>query len=139
MIKVSGSKVRVGSGGCTEAALESITKDQVWKEWQALPDNLCKRSDGKGYKSMSDDFILHYTDHPMLFIHYLNITDKNDITKYPDGECKVVALGLGFPSSDNYEEGRTNVKKRKKIKVYLNVIAQELKDEKGDDVINEDM
>ena len=138
-ILVSGSKVRVGAGGCTEAALESYSKDQVWSEWQKLPDDLCKKRDGSGYKDMSDDFILHYVDHPMLFIHYLYIIDDNGVPKYPSDECKVIALGLGFPSNDDYEEGKRSDTKRKKIKVYLNVIAQELSDEEGDDVVNEDL
>lgn len=139
VIKVSGSKVRVGAGGCTEAALESYTKEQVLTEWKKLPDDLCMKKDGSGYKDVSDEFILHFTEHPMLFIHYLNITDENDIPKYSNGECKVLALGLGFPSSDSYEEGKRSDKKRKKIKVYLNVIAQELADEEGDDIVNEDL
>ena len=138
-IKVSGSKVRVGAGGCIEAALESYSKEQVRSEWQKLPDDLCKKRDGSGYKDMSDDFILHFVDHPMLFIHYLYITDEKDVPKYPSDECKVIALGLGFPSNDDYEEGKRSDTKRKKIKVYLNVIAQELSDEEGDDVVNEDL
>lgn len=139
MIKISGSKVRVGAGGCTEVALESYTKEQVWSEWKKLPDYLCKRRDGSGYKDMPDDFILHYVDHPMLFIHYLYITDEKGVLSFPNDETKVVALGLGFPSSNDYEHGKLNDKKRKKIKVYLNVIAQELADEEGDDVVNEDL
>lgn len=139
VIKVSGTKVRVGAGGCTAAALETKSIDDVKEQWENLPDDLCKKKDGSGYKDVSDEFILHYVEHPMLFIHYLNITDSEDNPKYENDECKVIALGLGFPSSENYEKGKRNKEKRKKIKVYLNVIAQELSAEEGDDVVNEDL
>lgn len=138
MIKVSGSKVRVGAGGCTSVALESYSMEYVKNAWNSLPPDLCMKKDGSGYKDVSDEFILHFVEHPMLFIHYLDICDK-DNNSFQNGEYKVISLGLGFPSSEDYETGKRKNKERKKIKVYLNVIAQELSSEEGDDYINADM
>ncbi len=58
---------------------------------------------------------------------------------FNDDECKVIALGLGFPSEEDYEQGKRNKSKQKKIKVYLNTIAQQLEEEQGDDIIYEDL
>ena len=37
------------------------------------------------------------------------------------------------------EQGKRNKSKKKKIKVYLNTIAQQLEDEQGDDIVYEDL
>lgn len=139
VIKISGSKVKVGAGGCTSAALEGMTMNDVRSLWEKLPEELCMKRDRSGYKDVSDEFILHYVKTPALFIHYIKLVDEEGREKYPNNECKVIALGLGFPSTESYEEGKKRNKQRKKVKVYLNVIAQELSDEEGDDVVNEDM
>ena len=141
IIKVSSSKVKVGAGGCTIVGLESNSFDKVKKEWELLPSDLNTKKDGSGLKDIPDEFVLHYFDHPLLLIHFLRLTDeaKDDSDMFDDDECKVIALGLGFPSDEDYEQGKRATSKQKKIKVYLNTIAQQLEEEQGDDIVYEDL
>ncbi len=141
IIKVSGAKVKVGAGGCTIVGLESNSFDTVKHEWELLPSELNMKKDGSGLKDIPDEFILHYFDHPLLLIHFLRLTDeaKDDADMYDADECRVIALGLGFPSDEDYEQGKRNKSKKKKIKVYLNTIAQQLEEEQGDDIVYEDL
>jgi len=141
-VKISGSKVKVGAGGCTSVGLENNSMQTVKEEWAKLPSDLNMKKDGSGLKEIPDEFILHYIDHPLLIIHFLHITDEampNEDDMFDDDECKVIALSLAFPSNDNYEEMKRNQSSQSKVKVYLNTIAQQLEDEEGDDILYEDL
>ena len=112
----------------------------VEAEWRKLPDEYCLKRDRSGYKDVSDEFILHgFVKQPLLLIHNLKIVDKEKKEKYPDNECHVIALGLGFPSDTDYVKSKKEKKKQHKIRVYLNKIAQGLADEEGDDYIDENL
>lgn len=137
VLKISGSKAKVGAGKCTAIGLEKYTYSEVERKWQSLPDDICKRDDG-GYKDIPDNFILHNIEHPMLLIHYLKITNNNK-ENLIDENCKVIALGLGFPSKEDYKDGQSSKSERQLVKVYLNVIAQRLSEEEGDDVVYDDL
>lgn len=141
IVKISGSKVKVGAGGCTSVGLENISMQEIKDEWAKLPDDLKLKKDGSGIKEIPDEFILHYLEHPLLLIHFLHVTDEaeNEADMFNDAECKVIALSLAFPSNQSYEESKRNKSKQQKIKVYLNTIAQQLDDEEGDDVVYEDL
>lgn len=140
IIKISGTKVRVGSGGCTSVGLERTDLNIIRNDWEALPNDLNMKKDGTGYKNIPDEFILHYFDHPLLLIHFLRVIDEdNNQDMFDDDECKVIALGLAFPSDQDYEQGKRSKTKQRKIKVYLNTIAQQLDDEEGDDIVYEDL
>lgn len=150
IIKISGSKVKVGAGGCTSVGLEieKTSVEEIRKKWEKeLPPDLNMKKGGSGFKEMPDEFILHYLDHPLLIIHFLHLTDeatRDEATKiekdmFDDAKCKVVALSLAFPSGQSYEESKRNKSKQRKIKVYLNTIAQQLDDEEGDDAVYEDL
>lgn len=140
IVKISGTKVRVGSGGCTAVGLESKTQEDVVKAWKKLPKDLNTKKDGPGLKDIPDEFILHYLDHPILLIHFLRVIDENtNAEMFNDNECKVIALSLGFPSDEDYETGKRSKTKQCKIRVYLNTIAQQLAEEEGDDVVYEDL
>ena len=141
-IKVSGTKVKVGTGGCTSVGLpDGVTMKDVSEEWKKLPEHLCKKKDGSGYKEVPDDFILHgFVKQPLLLVHNLKIVDDTEgKDKYADDECHVIALGLGFPSDADYVESKNEKKKQRKIKVYLNTIAQGIADEEGDDIVDENL
>lgn len=140
-IKISGSKVKVGAGGCTAAGLpEEINMQVVTDEWRRLPDQYCKKKDGSGYKNVPDEFILHgFVKQPMLMIHNIQVVDEQGNKKYQNDECHVLALGLGFPSSADYVKSLNEKQKQRKVRVYLNTIAQELADEEGDDIVDEDL
>lgn len=140
-IKVSGSKVKVGTGGCTSAGLpDGVTMKEVTDEWRQLPEQYCMKKDRSGYKEIPDEFILHrFVKQPLLLIHNLRIVDEDGKDKYSDDECHVIALGLGFPSDDDYVKSKSEKQKQHKIKVYLNTIAQGLADEEGDDFVDENL
>lgn len=140
-IKVSGSKVKVGTGGCTSAGLpDGVTMKDVIDEWRQLPEQYCMKKDRTGYKEVPDEFILHgFVKQPLLLIHNLRIVDDDGKEKYPDDECHVIALGIGFPSDADYVKSRNEKQKQCKIKVYLNTIAQGLADEEGDDIVDENL
>ena len=140
-IKVSGAKVKVGTGGCTSVGLpDGVSMKDVRDEWENLPDRYCKKRDKSGYKEVPDEFILHgFVRQPLLLIHNLRIVDDDGKDKYPDDECHVIALGLGFPSDADYVKSKNEKQKQRKIKVYLNTIAQGLADEEGDDFVDENL
>ena len=139
-IKVSGSRVKVGAGGCTAVGLPNgISMQDVRDEWHSLPDQYCMKKDRSGYKEVPDEFILHKIQQPLLLIHNICLVDSEEKRKYPNSECYVIALGLGFPSSVDYEQSKAEKKKQRKIRVYLNTIAQGLADEEGDDFVDENL
>lgn len=147
-IKISGTKVRVGTGGCTSIGLASGTDMRtVEKKWRELDES--KSAKTGGYKDVPDDYILHeFVDTPMLIIHniLLEKAERNDkgeeLRREPysdDLNDIVLAISLGFPSKTGYTESKQKKRKQTKVKVYLNKVAQELEAEEGDDYINEDM
>ncbi len=104
----------------------------VIDEWKQLPEQYCMKKDRSGYKEVPDEFILHgFVKQPLLLIHNLRIVDEDGKDKYPDDECHVIALGLGFPSDTDYVKSKNEKQRQRKIKVYLNTIAQGLADEEG--------
>lgn len=137
IIKISGSHVRIASVGSTKVGIEApYTVEKLQKEWEELPEYLNMKSGGRGYKAIPDEFILHKVKKPILFIYLLNLLDKEE-NPIVNNSNKVCALGLAFPSDEDYEKSKSEKEKRKKVKVYLNVIAQQLSDEEGDDEVDE--
>lgn len=87
---ISGTKVRVGSGGCTKAGLTEEEIDKAKAEFYA---NNCED------KSPSDDAYLLEGRKPLLLLHVIqpNNKDNQGLKAYEMGEVIPVALGLGFP------------------------------------------
>lgn len=138
IIKIAGSHVRIASVGSTKVGLEPpYTEENLRNEWKELPEYLNKKKDGT-YKAIPDEFILHKVKKPILFIYLLNLVDK-DGKSIVDNSDRVCALGLAFPSEEDYEKSKQENKKKKKVKVYLNIIAQKIADEEGDDVLDENL
>lgn len=142
VIKVSGSKVKVGAGGSVSAGLpDNVSHANIERAWQSLPREYCMKKDNSGFKAIPDDFYLHgFITNPVLLIHTLRIIHeetKEDL--FLPNECAVIALGLGFPSDESYEGSKKEKKRKMMVKVYLNTIAQQLEDEEGDDVIDENL
>lgn len=146
-IKVSGTKVKVGTGGCTAIGLkDGITMSDVRSKWQELEESISKKS-GK-HKEVPDDYILHeFVDTPMLIIHNILLQkeeqdgngNKHTENYTDDANDIVLAISLGFPSEKNYKESKNGANKPTKIRVYLNKVAQELEAEEGDDYVDENM
>ena len=133
IVKVSGTHVKVGWGGCTSVTLEPQEKKKLDEQYRLCATS--KRKDGT-FKETPDNYYLHGVKHPILFIHFLDLKYKGDENVYEDGRL-VVALGLGFPSDEDYDQTIEKKKKRKTIPIYLNTIAQRLKEEEGDDANND--
>lgn len=142
ILKVSGTHVRVGWGGCTSVTLTREKRAELDAAYRATP---WAKKDGKEdeYKETPDDFYLYGAEHPILFIHFLHLTKKEkkesgniEIPVFDDNRL-VVALGLGFPSDEDYSTAKSEKTKRKRMRYYLNSIAKELQDEEGDDNAND--
>lgn len=89
MIRISGTKVRVGSGGCTRVGLSA--------EEIALAKKRFKEQNGN--KHMSDSAYLIKERSPLLMLHIIETNlDKKESTNVnvPD---YLFALGVGFPDS----------------------------------------
>lgn len=86
-ILISGTKVRVGSGGCTQIGL---TEDEI-KEAKR------KFKESSGNKNVPDTAYLIEGRKPLLMIHIIEVDEKEpedaDIPKY------IFALGVGFPDN----------------------------------------
>jgi len=89
MIKISGTKVRVGSGGCTRAGL---TEEEI----KAAEEAFRQRNNGKN--SIPDYAYLRIDRKPILMLHVIKRKDHND--RIPD---TLFALGIGIPGNGNIE------------------------------------
>lgn len=140
-IKISGTKVKVGAGGCTSVGLpEGISMKTVTAAWHSIPE-FSKKQNGVGFKEVPDEFILReFINNPILIIHNIKVVEQNNTkNEYPEDECHIIALSLGFPSEEGYEKSKKEKRKLHKVKVYLNTIAQDLADEEGDDIVDENL
>lgn len=89
MIRISGTKVKVGSGGCTKVGL---TEDQI---------ELAKKRfrEQNGDKHMSDSAYLIRERSPLLMLHVVEtrLDEKESTNK--DVPAYLFALGVGFPDT----------------------------------------
>jgi len=95
MIKIMGTKVRVGSGGCTKAGLseEGIIEAEN-KFWGTRQDS--------NRKNVPDYAYLLIDRKPLLMLHVLKTTQKDEEPnpKIPD---TLYAIGIGFPGNGKVE------------------------------------
>jgi len=88
MISISGTKVRVGSGGCTRIGL---TSDQIESAKTAF-----KNETGK--KNVPDSAYLVKDRNPILMLHVIQ-TDLDPASSNQDIPPFLFALGIGFPKT----------------------------------------
>lgn len=89
MIRISGTKVKVGSGGCTRVGLSADEIELAKERFQKQ----------NGNKHMSDSAYLIKERSPLLMLHIIHTDlDKEESTNFnvPD---YLFALGVGFPDS----------------------------------------
>ncbi len=89
MIRISGTKVKVGSGGCTRIGLSADEIELAKERFQKQ----------NGNKHMSDSAYLIKERHPLLMLHIIETDlDKEESTNLnvPD---YLFAIGIGFPDS----------------------------------------
>ncbi len=91
MLRISGTKVRVGSGGCTKIGL---TKQQI-----KLAQQRFKVQYGED-KNVPDSAYLIKERNPILMLHVINTKhdDKESLGAIPEF---IFALGVGFPDNDS--------------------------------------
>ena len=93
MIKVSGTKVRVGSGGCTKSGLSVQQIKQAELEF---------RNSGSLRKNPSDNIYLIKGRKPLLMLHIIESSkDDPNNEKIPN---TLFALGVGFPASEEKDK-----------------------------------
>lgn len=90
MIRISGTKVKVGSGGCTKVGL---SEDEIEIAKQRFKDR------NGGDKHMSDSAYLIKERHPLLMLHIVetNLDQKESTNK--NVPPFLFALGVGFPDT----------------------------------------
>lgn len=89
MVSISGTKVRVGSGGCTRIGL---TKDEIKK----VRESYKKLHSDK--KNIPDSAYMIEGRDPILMLHVINV-DESDLTNEEVPQF-LFALGVGFPKTD---------------------------------------
>ncbi|RUS48856.1 Z1 domain-containing protein [Cohnella sp. AR92] len=94
MIKVMGTKVRVGSGGCTKAGL---TSDQI----KAAEDSFRQLHPDR--KNVPDSAYLIGDRKPLLMLHVLKSTQNEDEPANPKIPDTLYAIGLGLPGNGEIE------------------------------------
>lgn len=91
MIRISGTKVKVGSGGCTRIGLSAEQIKMAKERFQKQ----------NGNKHMSDSAYLIKERSPLLMLHIIQADlDINESTNINVPEY-LFALGVGFPDSGN--------------------------------------
>lgn len=88
-IKISGTKVRVGSGGCTRIGLTNAEREEARETYAKL-----RKAAGKSVSSMPDSAYLLPGRKPILMLHVLSVKNRGDrpLPKF------LYALGVGFPA-----------------------------------------
>lgn len=93
-ISVSGTKVRVGSGGCTRIGLTSEEIEQAKAEF---------KDEHAGKKNVPDSAYLIKERNPILMLHVIQ-TDLDPASSNTDVPSFLFALGVGFPKTEQGTE-----------------------------------
>ena len=95
MISVSGTKLRVGAGGCTRIGLTKEEILEAEKEYRSIPGNENK-------KNIPDNAYLIRNRAPILMLHIIQAdyskAENKDLPKF------LYALGVGFPKTSRNTE-----------------------------------
>lgn len=117
MISISGTKVRVGSGGCTRVGLSdeqvSIAKERF------------KEQDSKKNKGMSDSAYLIKERAPLLMLHIIQVDLDEKESSNKDVPHFLFALGVGFPDTGTESETANYVVNRVDQKNWMDTDEDE--------------
>lgn len=92
LLQVSGTKVRVASGGITRVGLSAVEVAAAERAFHSLP--------GSEEKSVPDAAFLIETRRPLLMVHLLRVRSESDGGTLPGVPEIVFALGLGLPRDE---------------------------------------
>lgn len=105
-IRVSGNKSRVGSVGTTKITLTEQQRKEALNDY--LEERAEKERDGRQRKTdkvtVPDHIYLRYAEKPILIIYLMVCNEKYPVAKKALGNKTIVALGLGFPRTNEKEE-----------------------------------
>ena len=105
MLLINGTKVRVGSGGCTQIGLSKKDIEDV--------DHSFRKKSTK--KNIPDNEYLIKKRNPLLLVHIIQPNTNSEELGYND--VPLIALGVGFPKVENaYSENA-------KVKYIINLVA----------------
>ena len=95
MISVSGTKLRVGAGGCTRIGLSKDEIQDAEKAYRSIPGNENK-------KNIPDKAYLIANRNPILMLHIIQAdyskSENKDLPEF------LFALGVGFPKTSGSTE-----------------------------------
>lgn len=95
MISVSGTKLRVGAGGCTRIGLSKDEIQDAEKAYRSIPGNENK-------KNIPDKAYLIANRNPILMLHIIQAdyskAENKDLPEF------LFALGVGFPKTNGSTE-----------------------------------
>lgn len=120
-ILISGSKVRVGSGGVAAIGLSKEMKEEIKQKYlQKNPKQ----------KSVPDSEYLHIDRKPIMILHAIHVDQKasaKDVTDISAVPQFLFAIGLGFPSMGQETETATYVLNMVELSEWMDI------DEERDD------
>ncbi|PKM68372.1 MAG: endonuclease [Firmicutes bacterium HGW-Firmicutes-2] len=112
MLLVNGTKVRVGSGGCTKAGLDKGTVSNIISEYELY----LQRTPEEKRKTPPDKVFLTENRNPLLLLHVLEMKEESKVKI--DKKVPLIALGIGLPLV-NRGSGGTNGT----IQYVINLVA----------------
>ena len=95
MLSVSGSKLRVGSGGCARIGLNNEQLDEAKEKYMAT------YTGKKKNPSLPDSAYMIKSRNPILMIHIIEAKYSKDNTKFPPF---LYCLGVGIPADDKDDD-----------------------------------
>lgn len=117
MISVSGTKLRVGTGGCAAIGLHSTKVADILKKYKKEHPS----------KSIPDSKYLIKGRNPILMIHVLDAGyEDKDKNKFPDF---LFALGVGFPDNGDSNNTAEYVINKVEIRNWIDPEADDNEDE----------
>ncbi|MEQ8154928.1 MAG: Z1 domain-containing protein [Clostridiaceae bacterium] len=122
MIKINGTKVRVGAGGCTKIGLSNEQLKKAREDFEKIKG---------GHKSVSDSGYLIKDRPPILFLHVIECKAEAGAELSPRIPKYLFALGVGFPATGKDTEVANYVVNMVDLKNWIEIDE----DEDDEDVI----
>lgn len=116
MIRISGTNVKVGSGGCTIVGLSQKDIDTAKRRFEA--------SKGKG-KHLSDSAYLIKERNPLLMLHIVEVDLDEKESSNKNVPPYLFALGVGFPYTERGTKTATYVVNLVELRNWMDIDEDE--------------